>query len=156
MYTRSARNRLVTMCQNQGQALYTRRARIRIVATKLNMPNPFFALALGLCTQANSYQEKWRQAPLRSTLRDFVSRAHTVVVLDKNQKRTDREGHNPARHLSFESHLKAGTIGAVEILRARLVETLGVRHRQRPSVADNIVLVRVLRDSAVNCLCPLR
>src|SRR6266478_6272477 len=44
------------MCQNQGQAIYTRSATTRIVAIKLDMPNPFFALALGLCTQANSYQ----------------------------------------------------------------------------------------------------
>jgi hypothetical protein len=61
------------MCQNQGQTLYTRNARTRIVAIKPNMPNPFFALALGLCTQANSYQEKWEEAPLRSTLRDPMS-----------------------------------------------------------------------------------
>ena len=47
-------------------------------------PNPFFALALGLCTQANSHQEKWGQSPLRSTLRDSIARAHAVVVLDKN------------------------------------------------------------------------
>jgi hypothetical protein len=44
------------MCQNQGQTIYTRNARTRTVAIKLNMPNPFFALALGLCTQANSRQ----------------------------------------------------------------------------------------------------
>jgi hypothetical protein len=30
------------------------------------------------------YQEKWGQAPLRSTLRDSIARAHAVVVLDKN------------------------------------------------------------------------
>jgi hypothetical protein len=35
--------------------LLQRNARTRIVAIKLNMPNPFFALALGLCTQANSH-----------------------------------------------------------------------------------------------------
>jgi len=75
---------VVTMCQNQGQAIYTRRARTRIGAIKLDMPNPFFALALGLCTQANSHQEKWGQAPLRSTLRGSMARAHAVVVLDKN------------------------------------------------------------------------
>src|SRR5712672_4836983 len=55
-YTRSARARAVTMCQNQGQAIYTRSATTRIVAIKLDMPNPSFALAQGLCTQANSYQ----------------------------------------------------------------------------------------------------
>ena len=71
-------------------------------------PNPFFALALGLCAQANSHQEKWGQSPLRSTLRDSIARAHAVVVLDKNQKRTNREGHNPARHLSFESRNDSG------------------------------------------------
>jgi len=79
-----------------------------------NMPNPFFALALGLCTKANSYQEKWDAGtfvPLYS-----IARAHAVVVLDKNQRRTNRKGHNPARHLSFESHLKAGTIPATTIL----------------------------------------
>jgi hypothetical protein len=91
------------MCQNQGQAIYTRNARTRIVAIKLAMPNPFFALALGLCTRANSHQEKWGQAPLRSTSRDSIARAHAVVVLDKNQKRTNREGHN--RQDTF--HLKA-------------------------------------------------
>ena len=47
-YTRSTRTRVVTMCQNQGQTIYTRNARTRTVAIKLNMPNPFFALALGL------------------------------------------------------------------------------------------------------------
>jgi hypothetical protein len=40
------------MCYNQGQTTYTRKARTRTVAIKLNMPNPFFALALGLCTQS--------------------------------------------------------------------------------------------------------
>ena len=54
IYTKSTRTRVVTMCQNQGQTIYTRNARTRTVAIKLNMPNPFFALALGLCTQANS------------------------------------------------------------------------------------------------------
>jgi hypothetical protein len=44
------------MCQNQGQTIYTRNARTRTVAIKLNMPNPFFALALGSSTQANSRQ----------------------------------------------------------------------------------------------------
>src|SRR6266851_8354590 len=82
--TKSTRTRVITMCQNQGQTIYTRNARTRTVAIKLNMPNPFFALALGLCTQANSHQEKWGQAPLRSTLRDSIARAHAVVVLDKN------------------------------------------------------------------------
>ena len=67
------------MCQNQGQALYTRNARTRIVAIKLNMPNPFFALALGLCTQANFYQEKWGQAPLRSTLRLYRPRSRSGI-----------------------------------------------------------------------------
>jgi hypothetical protein len=39
-------------------------------SSSLSTPCPtlFFALALGLCTRANSYQEKWGQAPLRSTL----------------------------------------------------------------------------------------
>ena len=36
---------------------YTRSARTRIIVAVNNMPNPFFAL--GLCTRANSYQEKW-------------------------------------------------------------------------------------------------
>src|ERR1700722_19269376 len=58
IYTKSTRARIVTMCQNQGQTPYTRNARTRTVANKLNMPNPFFALALGLCTQASSHQEK--------------------------------------------------------------------------------------------------
>ena len=48
------------------------------------MPDPFFALALGLCTQANSYQEKWGQAPLRSTLRDSIARASPCVMRFKN------------------------------------------------------------------------
>jgi len=39
-----------------------------MIVTVNNMPNPFFALALGLCTQANSYQEKWEAGHLRSTL----------------------------------------------------------------------------------------
>jgi hypothetical protein len=51
---------------------------------KLNMPNPFFALARGLCTQANSYQQKSGQAPLRSPLGDSIACAHAEVVLDKN------------------------------------------------------------------------
>jgi hypothetical protein len=55
------------------------------------MPNPFFALALGLCT-SEFYQDKCGQAPLRSILRNSIARAHAVVVLDRNQKRTDREG----------------------------------------------------------------
>src|SRR5712672_3209099 len=109
-YTSSARARAIAMCQNQGQARYTRSTRTRIVAIKLDMPNPFFALAPSLRAQANSHQEKWGRVPLRSTLRDSIARAHAVVVLDKNQKRTNREGNNPARHLSVESHLKAGTI----------------------------------------------
>ena len=54
IYTKSTRTRVVTMCQNQGQTIYTRNARTRTVAIKLNMPNPFFALALGLCTRAKS------------------------------------------------------------------------------------------------------
>src|SRR5216684_1863191 len=49
-------------------------AKTRTVAINLNMPNPFFALALGLCTQANCHQEEWGQAPLRSTLRDSIAR----------------------------------------------------------------------------------
>ena len=53
-----------------------------MIVTVNNMPNPFFALALGLCTKANSYQEKWDAGtfvPLYS-----IARAHAVVVLDKN------------------------------------------------------------------------
>ena len=61
------------MCQNQGQARYTRSTRTRIVAIKLDMPNPFFALAPGLRTQANAHQEKWGRAPLRSTSRDSIA-----------------------------------------------------------------------------------
>ena len=45
-------------------------------------PTPFPCVALGLCTQANSYQEKWGQAC--STLRDPIVRAHAEVVLDRN------------------------------------------------------------------------
>jgi hypothetical protein len=32
--------------------------------------------------------------------------AGAVAVLDKNQKRTNGKGHNPATHLSFESHFE--------------------------------------------------
>jgi hypothetical protein len=56
----------------------------RIVAIKLNMPNPFFALALGCAHKRILTREKWGQAPLRATLRDSIARAHAVVVLDKN------------------------------------------------------------------------
>jgi hypothetical protein len=48
------------------------------------MPNPFFALALGLCTRANFYPEKWgrhRFVPLYS-----IARAREVVVLDKPER----------------------------------------------------------------------
>jgi hypothetical protein len=51
------------MCQIQGQTIYTRNARTRTVAIKLNMPNPFFALALGLCTQANSTRRNGGRHP---------------------------------------------------------------------------------------------
>jgi hypothetical protein len=59
----------------------------------------------------NALKAAQEKSPLlRSMATTFSARAHAVVVLDK--KRTNREGHNPARHFSFESHLKAGTIPA--------------------------------------------
>jgi len=36
------------MCQNQGQTIYTRNARTRIVAIKLNMPQPFLCVGARL------------------------------------------------------------------------------------------------------------
>ena len=74
------------------------------------MPNPFFGLALGLCTQANSHQERWGQAPISSTLRDYIARAHAVVVLDKNQKRTNAENVSLVELLSFERRNDSGKI----------------------------------------------
>ena len=62
---------VITMCHNQGQTIFTRNARTRTVAIKLNMPNPFFALALGLCTQANSTKRNGGRhhfVPLQETL----------------------------------------------------------------------------------------
>jgi hypothetical protein len=48
IYTKSTRTRVVTMCQNQGHTIYTRNARTRIVAIKLNMPQPFLCVSAGL------------------------------------------------------------------------------------------------------------
>jgi hypothetical protein len=81
------------------------------------MPNPFFALALGLRTQANSHQEKWGQAPLRSTLRDSIA-ALTQWSFSTRTKREQiaraitQQDTFHLQDLSFESHLKAGTIPA--------------------------------------------
>jgi hypothetical protein len=47
------------MCQNQGQTTYTRNARTRTVAIKLNMPNPFFALALACAHKRILPEEMW-------------------------------------------------------------------------------------------------
>jgi hypothetical protein len=71
------------MCQNQGQTIYTRNARTRTVAIKLNMPNPFFALALGLSTQAKfSPGENGGRHHFVPLLRDSIARAHAVIVRD--------------------------------------------------------------------------
>ena len=69
------------MCQNQGQAIYTRSATTRIVAIKLDMPNPFFALALGLV-----HTSEFLPGEMGAGATSFhsIARAHAVVVLDKN------------------------------------------------------------------------
>src|SRR5262245_24540989 len=82
-YKRSARARDITMCQSHLQNPYTRSARTRIIVAVNTMPNPFLALAPGLCTRANSTSRNGSRhqfVPLYS-----IARAHAVVALDKNQ-----------------------------------------------------------------------
>jgi hypothetical protein len=100
------------MCQNQGQAIYTRSARTRIVAVKLNMPNPFFALALGLCTQVNSHQEKWGQAPLRSTLRDSIAALTQWSFSTRTKREQIARAITQQDTFHLKVILKAGTIPA--------------------------------------------
>jgi hypothetical protein len=108
IYTKSTRTRVVTMCQNQGQTINTRNARTRTVAIKLNMPNPFFALVhtseflpreMGAGTTSFHFKRLYRPRSRSGRSRQ---------ELKENKSR----GPNPARYLSFESHLKAGTIPA--------------------------------------------
>src|SRR5450631_1751382 len=82
LYTRRVPGPGSSLCAKPKARLYTRgMPGPGPSLSSSTCPNPFFALALGLCTQANSHQEKWGQAPLRSTLRDSIARAHAVVVL---------------------------------------------------------------------------
>src|SRR5882672_10862851 len=100
------------MCQNQGQAIYTRSATTRIVAIKLDMRNPFFALALGLCTQANSYQGEMGAGTTSFHFKRLYRPRSRSGRSRQELKENKSRGPNPARYLSFESHLKAGTIPA--------------------------------------------
>ncbi len=85
LYTRRVPGPRSSLCAKTRARLYTRgMSGPGSSLSSSTCPNPFFVLALGLCTEANSHQEKWGQAPLRSTLRDSIARAHAVVVLDQN------------------------------------------------------------------------
>jgi hypothetical protein len=81
LYTRRVPGPGSSLCAKTKARLYTRgMPGPGSSLSSSTCPNPFFALAPGLCTQANSHQEKWGQSPLRSTLKVCGHSSHRTIL----------------------------------------------------------------------------